>query len=156
MTSAIAHQGPALRPSASRLGTLAAVTPIAMFGAWMGFSGWVAPAGEIAVAVTAIAFGAAIAGWIVGGRIGRSIPRGLGFVVYPVVAWFILLPINVVGGTVVDLNAGRLVDPIGVLVAATGYLTYGLVAGVYVFVFLLPIGAGWMVTFVLLRRVFDR
>ena len=156
MTSATWDEGPALPPSAGRLGALAAVTPIAMFGAWIGFSGWVDPAGEVAVAVTAIAFGAAIAGWIVGGRIGRSIPKGLGFVVYPVVAWFVLLPINVAGGTLVDLHAGRLVDAIGVLVAATGYLLYGLVAGVYVFFFLLPFGAGWLVTFLILRRVLER
>jgi hypothetical protein len=125
-----------------------------MFGAWILITGWGGTASEIARGVGVVAVVAAVAGWIVGSRLGRSIPGSLGFVVYPIVAWLVFLPVGIGGGTLGDLYAGRLSDAVAVVVAATGYLLYGLVTGIYVFVFLLPFGAGWLVTFLILRRAF--
>jgi hypothetical protein len=155
-TSALAHDGPTRPPSAGRVGVLAAVTPIAMFGMWIQLIGWGGTASEIALRVGVVAVVAAVAGWIVGRRLGRSIPGGLGFVVYPIVAWLVFLPVGVAGATLGDLSAGRFSDAIGVVGAAMGYLLYGLVAGIYTFVLLLPFGAGWMATFVILRRIVAR
>jgi hypothetical protein len=156
-TSAFAHDGPTRPPFAGRLGALAGVTPIAMFGAWVAISGWGGAPIELVRGRVAISLGAVAAGWIIGVRLGDSITGLLvGLVTYGPVAYLLLLPLNVAGATFGDLQAGRLSDAVGIVVAATGYLLYGLVAGIYTFVFLLPFGAGWIVTFLILRRVFER
>jgi hypothetical protein len=153
----LAHDGPTRRPSAGRLGALAAATPIAMFVAWIAISGWGGVTGAFVLAATQIALGAVVAGWIVGGRMGRSmLGHVVGLVAYGFVAYLVLLPLNVVGSTLGDVQSGRLSDLGGVVLAAGGYLLYGAVAGLYATVYLLPFGAGWIVTFFLLRRVFER
>lgn len=153
MTSAIAHGRPG-RPSDGRLGAVAGITPIAMFGAWTAISGWGGVTGAFVLAATQIALGAVVAGWIVGARICHSF---LGYVVgllaYGLVGYLVLLPLGVVGSTLGDVQSGRVSDP---SVAAAGYLLYGAVSAIYAIVFLLPFGAGWIVTFVILRRVFER
>jgi hypothetical protein len=156
-TDVLADVGPARRRSAGRLGALAGVTPLAMFGAWIAISGWGGTAGEFVRAAAEIALGSIVAGWIVGGRLGRSIAaRLIGLVAYGYVAWLVLLPLNVAGSTWEELRSGQVSDPVGVVLAAGGYLLYGLVSGIYAAVFLLPFGAGWIVTFLLLRRAFQR
>ena len=72
------------------------------------------------------------------------------------VAYLVLLPLNVVGATWEDVVAGRTSGALELVAAAILYLLYGLVSAIYVSVFLLPFGAGWMVTFLILRRAFDR
>ena len=157
MTGALAHDGPTRPPSADRLGALAAITPIAMFGAWIVISGWGGTASEFALAMAQITLGAVVAGWIVGGHLGRTIPGYLlGLVVYGFVGRLVLLPLNVAGSTWEDLRSGRVSDLLGVVVAAGGYLMYGLVSAIYTLVFLLPFGVGWIVTFLILRRVLER
>ena len=153
----LAHDGPAPRPGAGRLGAVAAVTPIAMYLAWIAISGWSGDARQFALAAAEITLGAVAAGWIVGGRVGRSVAASLlGLVAYGFVAWLVLLPLNVAGSTWEDVRSGRVSDLLGVVVAAGGYLLYGLVSGIYALVFLLPFGAGWVVTFLILRRIFER
>ena len=80
----------------------------------------------------------------------------IGLVAYGLVAYLLLLPLNVVGATWEDVAAGRTSGAIELVVAAGLYLLYGLVSGIWVAVFLLPFGAGWMVTFLILRRAFER
>lgn len=156
-TEVLARDGPRRRPSAGRLGALASVTPIAMYGAWIAISGWGGSASQFVLAGAEITLGAVVAGWIVGGRMGRSIPGHLlGLVAYGFVAWLVLLPLSVVGSTWEDVRSGRVSDLAGVVLAAGGYLLYGAVSGIYALIFLLPFGAGWIVTFLILRRVFDR
>ena len=153
----LANDGPTRRPSDGRIGALASVTPIVMFGAWIAISGWSGTVGGLVVALTQITLGAVAAGWIVGGRIGGSFRgRVLGFVAYAFVAWLVLLPLNVVGSAWEDVQSGRTSDLGEVVLSTGGYLLYGTVLGIYALVFLLPFGAGWIVTFTLIRRVFDR
>jgi hypothetical protein len=153
MTTEIrAHEGPARGTSAGRLGALAGLTPVAMVGAWIAIVGWGGTTVELVLAAVQIALGA-----VVGGRLGRSIPaRLLGPVAYGLVGSFVLLPLEVVGSTWEDLRAGRVSDLLGVVISAGGYLLYGAVSGIYAAVYLLPFGAGWMVTFLLLQRAFGR
>ncbi len=87
----------------------------------------------------------------------RSIPGYvLGLVSYGFVGWLILVPLNVVGSTVADLQDGRISGVLEIVVAAVGYAVYSLPTGIYAVLFLLPFGAAWIVTFVLLGRAFDR
>ena len=72
-------------------------------------------------------------------------------------AWLVLLPLNVVGSTLGDIQAGRVSG------LARGRRRGRRVlpstassSAIYVSVFLLPFGAGWIVTFVLLRRALGR
>jgi hypothetical protein len=128
-----------------------------MSGAWFVSTGWVGSAGGLAFFVGEVAVGAVAAGWIVGRRLGRSLTDAIvGLLFYGLVAWLVLLPLNVAAGTVMDLQTGRVSDAVGLLAAPAGYLLYGLVAGVYASVFRLPFGLGWVVTFFILRRVFER
>ena len=153
----LANDGPRQAPSAGRIGALAAVTPIVMFGAWFGIAGWVGSAGGLALFVGEMALGAAAAGWIIGRRLGRSLSDAImGFLVFGLVAWLVVLPLNVAAGSVMDLQSGKVADAIGLLAAPAGYLLYGLVVGIYASVFLLPFGLGWVVTFFILRWVFER
>jgi hypothetical protein len=136
---------------------LAAATPIAMLGAWIVISGWGGTTGQFVLSAAQFALGAVVAGWIVSRRLGRSIPgRLVGIVAYGLVGWLVVLPLNVVGSTWEELQAGRVSDPVDLVLAAGGYLLYGAVSAVYAVVFLLPFGAGWLVTFLLLRRAFER
>ena len=130
---------------------------MAMYLAWIAITGWGGDASQFALATAEITLGAVAAGWIVGGRLGRSVAASLlGLVSYGFVAWLVLLPLNVAGSTWEDVRSGRVSDLLGVVVAAGGYLLYGLVSGIYALVFLLPFGTGWMVTFLILRRIFER
>lgn len=143
--------------AAGRLGALAAVTPLAMYGAWLAIAGWGNSPSQLGIATAQIALGAVVAGWIVGGRVGRSLRSYIfGLVAYGLVGRLVLLPIDVVGSSWQDLQAGRVADLAGVVVSAGGYLAYGLVSSIYVSVYLLPFGAGWMATFILLRRLVER
>jgi hypothetical protein len=127
-----------------------------MYLAWNAISGWWGDASRFALATAAITLGAVAAGWIVGGRLGRSVAGiVLGLVVYGFVAYLVLLPLNIAGSTWEDLRSGRISDLLGVVVAAGGYLLYGLVTAFYLSLFLLPFGAGWMATFLILRRIFQ-
>ncbi len=128
-----------------------------MYGAWIGISGWGGSSSQFALSSAAIALGAVVAGWIVGGRMGRSIPGHLlGLAAYGFVARLVLLPLGVAGSTWEDVQSGRASDLAGIVLAAGGYLLYGAVSGIYTLVFLLPFGAGWIVTFLILRRAFER
>ena len=51
------------------------------------------------------------------------------------------------GATWEDVVAGRTSGAVELVAAAILYLLYGLVSAIYVSVFLLPFGAGWMVTY---------
>lgn len=156
-TDALEHDGPTRRTRAGRLGTLAGLTPVTMFIAWIAISGWSGTTGEFFLAVAQIAIGAVVAGWIVGRRIGRSILGGLlGLVTYGLIAWLVLLPFNAVGSTWEGLRTGQVSGPIGIVVAAGDYLLYGAVISMYAFVFLIPFGAGWILTFLLLRWAVER
>jgi hypothetical protein len=154
---ALAHDGLTPRPSGGRLGALAAVTPITMLLAWLLISGWDINTRSFAFAAAEYAIAGVSAGWIVGSRVDRSVAGGvIGAVAYGFVGWLVLVPINVAGAVWSDAQAGRVSDVLGIAAAAGGYLMYGLIVGAYVFAFLLPVGAGWMVTFVLLSRVLGR
>ena len=136
---------------------MASVTPIAMLGLWIAISGWGGTPIELVRGVAGIGLGAVAAGWVVGARVGRSmVGRLVGFVAYGLVAYLLLLPLNVVGATWEDVAAGRTSGAVELVVAATLYLLYGLVSGIWVAVYLLPFGAGWLVTFLIVRRAFDR
>ena len=156
-TRDIADRGSAGRLSDRRLGALAAVTPVTVYLAWNVNAGWGSSGGAFLLATLEIALGAVVAGWVVGGRVGRSLPRHiLGLVAYGFVGALVLLPLNVAGSTLGDVRAGRVSGVLEVVEAMAGYLVYGLVSAAYIAVFLLPFGAAWMVTFVLLRRVLGR
>jgi hypothetical protein len=124
-----------------------------MFGAWIVISGWGGTPIELVRGLAGIGLGAAAAGWIVGAHVGRSVPRRLiGLVAYGLVAYLVLLPLNVLGAIWEDVAAGRTSSAVDLVAAGALYLLYGLVSGIWVSVFLLPFGAGWFVTFILLRR----
>ena len=86
--------------------------------------------GALRVRPAEITLGAVVAGWIVGGRIGRSLP---GYILGLLSVWLRgvarPLPLNVVGSTVADLQAGRISGPLEIVVAAVGYAVYGLPTG---------------------------
>jgi hypothetical protein len=145
------------RPSPGRLGAFAAVTPVTMYLAWNAIAGWGSSGAAFLLATLEITLGAVVAGWIVGGRVGCSIPRHLvGLVAYGFVGALVLLPLNVAGSTIGDVRAGRVSGLLDVVATVAGYVVYGLVSAAYVAVFLLPFGAAWMITFVLLRRALGR
>jgi hypothetical protein len=154
-TGALADDRTPNRPSRGRIGAVAAVTPVTMFLAWNVIAGWGNSGGAFLLATLEITLGALVAGWIVGGRIGRSIPRHiLGLFAYGFVGALVLLPLNVAGSTLGDVGTGRVSSLLEVVAAAVGYVVYGLVSAAYLAVFLLPFGAGWLVTFLILRRAF--
>ena len=156
-TDALAEGKTPHRLSDGRVGALAAVTPVAMFGAWIVISGWGGTPIELIRGLAAIGLVAAAAGWIVGARVGRSVAgRLIGLVAYGLVGYLLLLPLNVLGATWDDVATGRTSSPVEVVAAAGLYLLYGLVSAIWVCAFLLPFGAGWIVTFVLLRRALGR
>ena len=156
-TRSVADGGSAGRPSGGRLGVLAAIAPVTMFLAWNLIAGWGSSGGAFLLTTLEITLGAVVAGWIVGGRVGRSVPGHiLGLVAYGLVGALVLLPLNVAGSTLGDVQAGRISGVLEVVVATAGYLVYGFVSAAYIAVFLLPFGAAWMVTVVLLRRALDR
>jgi hypothetical protein len=127
-----------------------------MYLAWNWISGWWGDASRFALATAAITLGAVVAGWIVGRRLGRSVAGiALGIVAYGFVAYLVLLPLNIAGSIWEDVQSSRVSDMLGVVVAGGGYLLYGLVTAFYVSMFLLPFGAGWVVTFLILRRIFE-
>ena len=109
-----------------------------MFLAWTAISHWGGTPVEFVQALAVISAIALIAGWIVGGRSGRRI-RSIVFdvIAFPAVAWLIFLPVAAIWST----------WPWG--------LVYGLVATLYVIPLLTPFGAGWAVTYYLLRRGMD-
>ncbi len=156
-TRAVADGGSTGRPSDRRLGALAPVMPVTMYLAWNLIAGWGSSGGPFLLATLEIALGAVVAGWIVGRRVGRSIPGYiLGVVSYGFVGWLVLVPLNVVGSTAADLQDGRISGLLEIVVAAAGYAVYSLPTGIYAGLFLLPFGVGWIVTFVVLRRALDR
>ena len=109
--------------------------------------------------LTQIALGAVAAGWIVGGSNGSLDPR------QPLSGsrrmarrpGLVLLPLDVVGSTWEEVQAGRVwpswrsgrrrrllpvgPDPVGIAVAAGGYFLYGTVSALYTLIYLLPFGA---------------
>ena len=112
---------------------------------------------EFVRGIAGIGICAVAAGWILGARIGRSIPgRLLGLVAYGLLGYLLLLPLNVVGATWEDVDAGRTSSAVELVASASLYLLYGVVSAIYVSIYLLPFGAGWMFTFLILRRAFDR
>jgi hypothetical protein len=157
MTSVIAQHGSIRRPSSGALGVLAAITPITMLLAWLAVTGWDVTSRSFAFAAVEYTIGGVSAGWIVGSRVDRSVAGHIiGLAAYGVVGWLVLLPINAAGAVWNDLQGGPMSDALAIVVAGSGYLLYGLIVGVSVFAFLLPVGAGWIVTFLLVRRAFDR
>jgi hypothetical protein len=156
-TGVFANDGPSRRPSDGQIGGLAAVTPIVMLGVWIAISGWGGTPIELIQGIVAIGLVAVAAGWIVGARVGRSmVGRLIGLVAYGLVAYLIVLPFSAIGATWEDVAAGRTSGAIDVVVAASLYLLYGLFSGIWVIVFLLPFGTGWVVTYLILRRAFGR
>ena len=145
------------QPSPGRLGAFAAVTPVTMYLAWNAIAGWGSSGAAFLLATLEITLGAVLAGWIVGGRVGRSIPRHVvGLVAYGFVAALVLLPLNAVGSTIGDVQGGRVSGLLEIIAAIAGYVVYGLVSAAYVAVFLLPFGAAWMITIVVLRQTLAR
>lgn len=136
-----------------RLGAIASITPIAMYVVWNQISGWGGTPIEF-VQATAILLAIAItAGWIVGGRSGHSIHSALlDCVAYAAVAWLITWPIGVIGSTWAGVSDGTFADPIAALGSMGPLLLYGLVSSFYVIPLLTPFGAGWSLTYHLLRR----
>jgi hypothetical protein len=156
-TDIFANDGPSRRPSDGRIGALAAVTPIAMLGGWIAISGWGGTPLELFRGTAGIGLGAVAAGWIVGARVGGSIAgRLVGLVAYGLVGYLLLLPLNVVGATWEDVVAGRTSGDVELVAAAILYMLYGLVSAIYVSPYLLPFGAGWMATYLILHRASDR
>ena len=110
-TGVLAHDGPRRRPPAGRLGAVAGLTPVMMYLAWIAISGWGGDASQFARATAEITLGAVVAGWIVGGRLGRSFAGGvLGLVAYGFVAYLVLLPVNIAGSTWEEVRSGRVSD----------------------------------------------
>jgi hypothetical protein len=128
-----------------------------MYGAWIGISGWGGTPVELVRGSVLIGLAAVVAGWIIGARVGRSLASELvGLVAYVPVAYLVLLPVNVLGAALEDVSAGRSSNALELVIAAATYALYGLVSAIYVSVFLLPFGAGWIATFLVIRRVFER
>jgi hypothetical protein len=142
------------RPSTgARLGALAGVTPVLMFLAWNGIFGWGGTPIEFIQGLVIIAAIALVAGWIVGGRSRRSVRSVLlDTVAYPVVVWLLVLPISVVGSTWTGVVEGSLGDPAAVVTSMLFLLLYGAASAIYLIPFLIPFGAGWALTYYLLRR----
>ena len=155
MTADVADDDvPAHRLSAGRLGAIAGITPVSMLAGWIAISGWGGTAVELIVAGAVVVVAAVVAGWIVGGRLGRSLPAHVvGVFAYGFVAWLVVLPINVVVATWDGMRSGQVSGLLAAVLAAGGYLLYGALTGVYAVLFLLPFGAGWLATFVFLRRL---
>lgn len=136
---------------------MAAVTPIVMFLAWIWINGWSGSQEGFIEAVVEISIGAVVAGSILGLVFDGTLGRGLiALITYGVVAWLAVLPINAVGSTWEELRAGRVSGPIEIGTSIGSYLLVGLVNSLYGFVYLLPFGAGWMLSLLLLRRAFLR
>jgi hypothetical protein len=154
MTTEAREHGERTRPSAApRLGALAGVTPVVMFLAWNAISGWGGTPIQFAQSMAVISVIAIVAGWIVGGRSDRSIRSViLDTVGFAVVAWLLVLPIGVVGSTWTGVVDGSLGDPAAVVISTFFLLLYGAVSGIYLIPFLTPLGAGWSLTYYLLRR----
>jgi hypothetical protein len=136
-----------------RLGAIAAATPITMYLVWNVISGWGGTRIEFIRATAVLLVIAIAAGWIVGGRSGRSIRSALlDCLAYAAVAWLITLPIGVIGSTWAGVSDGTFADPIAALGSMGPLLLYGLVSSFYVIPLLTPFGAGWSLTYHLLRR----
>ncbi len=71
---------------------------------------------------------------------------------YPVVAWLLVLPVGVIGSTLTGVVDGSLSDPAAVVTSMFFMLLYGAASALYVIPFLTPFGAGWALTYYLLRR----
>ena len=128
-----------------------------MYGAWIGVSGWGATGTAFVLSAAEIAIAALVSGWIVGGRLPPSIAgRLVGTVAFGPVAYLVLLPFNVLGATWEDVQVGRVSSGLEALAAGIGYLLYGALTATYVGLYLIPFGAAWMLTLLLLRRAFDR
>lgn len=141
------------RAASGRLGALAGFAPILMLAAWTWISGWGGTPGEFVLALSILSVVAIVAGWIVGPRVGSSTRSTLlGVVAYAMVGWLIYLPVGVVGSTWQGVRDGSIADLGSVAVRITGGLAYGLVSSIWVVILLLPFGAGWMLTYRLLRR----
>ena len=134
-TEARAHDERTRPLAAARLGAIAAVTPVMMFLAWTAISHWGGTPVEFIQLLAVISAIALVAGWVVGGRSGRTIRSILlDAIAFPTIAWLIFLPIAAIWST----------WPWGLL--------YGLVSSLYVIPLLTPFGAGWALTYYLLRR----
>jgi hypothetical protein len=152
-TDALEQDGQARPSGARRLGAIAGVTPVAMFVAWTAISGWGGTAIEFVQGLAIIAGIALVAGWIVGGRSGRSIRSVLlDTIAYPVVAWLLVLPVGVIGSTWTGVIDGSLNDPAAVVISMLFMLLYEAASALYLIPFLTPFGAGWAVTYYILRR----
>jgi len=145
---------PSPRPAAAgRLGALAGVAPSSMLAVWIWISGWGGTPGEFVLALSMLSIVAIVAGWIVGSRAGSSIPSTLlGVVAYALVAWLIYVPSAIIVSTWQGVRDGSIADLGSVAVRTAGGLAYGLVSSLWVVILLLPFGAGWMLTYRLLRR----
>lgn len=134
-TDALEHDGPTQTSAAGRLGALAAITPIAMFVAWIAITGWSGTSADLIRATAAIASIAVLTGWIIGARSHGSVRHTVvGVLAYPALAWLVMLPI-------------------GAIVSTQPWLVlYGLVASLYVIPLLTPFGIGWSLTYYALRR----
>lgn len=145
--------GPRREPMA-RLGALAGIAPGSLVVAWSSIVHWYGGPRESLMPLTTILIVAVVAGWIVGSRIGSSIRSSLlGIVGYSWAAWLIFVPFGVMGSTWERVQVGSITDPAAVVAGVAGLLAYALVASIWVPIYLLPVGAIWIVTFRLLGRV---
>ena len=152
-TSSLEQDGRPRPPTASRLGAIAGVTPVAMFVAWTTISGWGGTTIEFVQGLAIIAAIALVAGWVVGGRSGRSVRSVLlDTIAYPVVAWLLVLPVGVIGSTWTGVVDGSLSEPAAVVTSMFFMLLYWAASALYLIPFLIPFGAGWAVTYYVLRR----
>ncbi len=141
-------------PRGAWIGAFAGLTPTLMLFAWLQITGWSGDASQLAVAIFLLGAVAVAAGVIVGPRLGAGIRASLvGVIAYALVAWSIYVPVGVIASTVGGIADGTLQGVAAIVGSVVGYLAYALVTSLYVWIFLVPFGIGWILTVRILRAV---
>jgi hypothetical protein len=144
-------------PRTARLGAAAGLAPALMFAGWVLVQGWSGSPTQFVVSFLALSLVAALAGWVVGSRLGVSVLSSLvGLVAYVLTASFIYVPIGAIGSTAQGGLDGSYADLGALLGGLIGFAAYGFVTSVYAWIFLIPLGVGWIVAFRLLQRTAPR
>ena len=144
-------------PRAARLGAAAGLAPPLMFTGWILVEGWTGSPNQFALAFLAFTLVATLAGWIVGSRLGDLVAASLiGLVAFTLTASLIYVPIGAIGSTAQSGLDGSYPDLGATLGGLIGFAAYGFVTSVYAWIFLLPLGAGWVVAFRLFQRTAPR
>ncbi len=144
-------------PRGAWIGALAGVTPTLMLFAWIQITGWSGDSNQLVVAIFLLGAVAVAAGAIVGPRIGPGLRASLvGVIAYALVGWCIYVPVGVIGSTVQGIADGTFRDITALVGSVVGYLAYALVTSLYVWIFLVPFGIGWILTVRILERSVGR